>query len=68
MADKRGKIKTELVSWVCKKIISNRRLPEKLRICGVDFLFTVVDIQLRLLQKNPDLLKEVVETACLACS
>jgi len=68
MADKRAKLKPELVSWVCKQIIGNRRLPEKLRICAIDFLFTIADTKKKQLNTNEHMLKEVVETALLTCS
>lgn len=68
MAEKRGKIKPEIISWVCGKIVREKRLGEKLRICGVDFLFTVVEFQSKMLAKNEGLLKEIVQTVCLVCS
>lgn len=52
MAEKRGKVKPEVIVWVCRKIVREKRLPEKLRICGVDFLFTVMEHQTKLLAKN----------------
>jgi len=68
MAEKRGKLKPELVSWVCTKIVKNKRLPEKLRICAIDFLFTLADTKKKQLNSNEQMLKEIVETALLACS
>lgn len=67
MADKRGKIKPELVSWVCKKVIANKRLPEKIRVCAVDFLFKLSDTKKKQLNRNEQMLKEIVEAALLAC-
>lgn len=60
MAEKRGKLEPKLISWVCRNIVLNQKHPEKLRICGVDFLFSVSDIQTKMLYKNEQILKEIV--------
>jgi len=57
MAEKRGKLKPDLVSWVCRKIVSNKPLPEKLRICAIDFLFTLADTKKKQLNNNEQMLK-----------
>ena len=65
---KNSTISPEVIVWMCKKIILDKSLPEKLRTSGLDFLYSVTFQQVKLLNKNVDLLREVVHTVSMVCS
>ena len=53
---------------MCQKIIGNRKLSNRLRTAGCDYLFSFADFCPKQLGSKDVLLKQVVETVCLTCS
>jgi hypothetical protein len=68
MVERRFKISEEVTFWVCDKIIANKKLSNKLRTAGCDYLFTITDFYPKLLTAKDSVLKKVVETICFTCS
>lgn len=52
VAKKSGELKPKFASWVCKNIVGNKGLSERVRASGVDFLFIASKKQESLLSKK----------------
>ncbi len=68
MVDRKIKVADDVTIWVCDKIISNRKLSNRFRTAGCDYLFSLAESGSKLLASRDILLKKVVETVCLTCS
>lgn len=68
MADRKIKLLDDVTIWVCDKIISNRKLSNRFRTAGCDYLFSLAESNSKHLANRDALLKKVVETVCLTCS
>lgn len=68
MVERRFKIPDEVTYWVCDKVIANKKVSNKLRTAGCDYLFTIADFYSKLLTTKDAVLKKVVETVCFTCS
>jgi len=68
MVERRLRLADEVTVWVCDQIIANRKLSNKLRTAGCDYLFSFADFAAKQLASREALLKKVVETACLTCA
>ena len=68
MVERKLKLADEVTLWVCDQIISNRKLSNKLRTAGCDYLFSFADFAGKQLASREALLKKVVETVCLTCA
>lgn len=62
-AKKSGELKPKFASWVCKNIVANGTLSERVRASGVDFLFIASKKQENLLSKK-NFMKDMIEAAC----
>jgi hypothetical protein len=60
MVERRFKIPDEVTYWVCDKVIANKKLSNKLRTAGCDYLFTIADFYSKLLTTKDAVLKKVV--------
>lgn len=68
MVERRLKLADDVTIWVCDRIIGNRKLSNKLRTTGCDYLFSFADFAAKQLASRDALLKKVVETVCLTCA
>lgn len=68
MVERRLKLADDVTIWVCDRIIGNRKLSNKLRTAGCDYLFSFADFAAKQLASRDALLKKVVETVCLTCA
>lgn len=68
MCERRFKLPDDVTFWICEKIIGNRKVSNRLRTAGCDFLFSVADFYPKLITGKDAVLKKVVETICLTCS
>lgn len=68
MLERKLKLAEDVTVWVCEKIIGNRKLSNKLRTAGCDYLFSLADFSSKQLASRDPLLKKVVETVCLTCA
>ena len=62
------KLPEEVTIWICDKVIGNRKLSNRFRTAGCDYLFSFADCMPKQLANSQTLLKKVVETVCLTCS
>jgi hypothetical protein len=68
MAERKIKLEDEITIWVCDKIVGNRKLSNRFRTAGCDYLFAFAESMPKQLAAKEALLKKVVETVCLTCS
>ena len=68
MIDRKTKVADDVTIWVCDKIIGNKKLSDRLRTAGCDYLFSMSDSLPKNLGSKQNVLKKVVETVCLTCS
>jgi len=68
MVERKLKLADEVTIWVCDKIVGNRKLSNKFRTAGCDYLFSMTDFCPKTLASKDALLKKIVETVCLTCS
>jgi len=68
MLERKVKVADDVTIWVCEKIVGNRKLSNRFRTAGCDYLFSLVDCMPKQLGSRDSLLKKVIETVCLTCS
>lgn len=68
MVDRKIRVADDVTIWVCDKIISNKKLSNRFRTAGCDYLFSLAESASKHLGTRDNLLKKVVETVCLTCS
>lgn len=60
MCERRIKLVDEVTVWICDQIISNKKLSNKLREAGCDYLFAMADFNPKGISNKQPLLKKVV--------
>ena len=68
MIERKTKVVDDVTVWVCDKIVGNKKLSNRLRTAGCDYLFAMADCMPKQLGSKEALLKKVIETVCLTCS
>ena len=68
MVERKVRLADEVTVWVCDKIIGNKKMSNRMRTAGCDYLFSMTDCLPKQLGSKEVLLKKVVETVWLTCS
>lgn len=68
MVERKIKLNDQIIIWVCDKIVSNKKLSNRFRTAGCDFLDSLIEYNPKSVANKEQLLKKVVETVCLTCS
>ena len=68
MVERKIRMADDVTIWVCEKIVGNKKMSNKMRTAGCDFLFSLADFASKQLTSRDALLKKVVETVCWTCS
>jgi len=60
MVERKLKLADEVTFWVCERIIGNKKLSNRLRTAGCDYLFSLADYCPKQLASRDSLLKKIV--------
>ncbi len=68
LVERKIKLVDDVTIWVCDRIVGNKKLSNRLRTSGCDYLFSLADFNAKQLASRDNLLKKIVETVCLTCA
>jgi hypothetical protein len=68
LVERKIKLVDDVTIWVCDRVVGNKKISNRLRTSGCDYLFSLADFNAKQLASRESLLKKIVETVCLTCA